>query len=128
MERFNLTQLKPGEKLLVTTEEGSTYHLEAETAPEPVSEVGILFRGLRATRESDHAIVGRPEAIEDEPAILITPGGESDGILQAGDSLQIIWDSDHPESKKEWDIQFGPKFHPLRTSRIVDIELVPVQE
>lgn len=127
MERYNLTQLKPGETLLVTTESGSTYHLQAETVLEPVGGTGSLFRGLRATRESDHAIVGRPEAIENEPALLFTQSGEPDGVLQSGDSMELIWDREHPDSGN-WDIQFGLKFHPLITSRIIGIELVPVEE
>lgn len=128
MERFNLTQLKPGETLIVTTESGSTYHLQAETVLEPVGRTGSLFRGLRATRESDHAIVGRSEAIENEPALLFAQSGEPDGVLRTGEAMKIAWDRDHPESKSSWDIQFGPKFHPVATSRIIGIELVPVEE
>jgi hypothetical protein len=128
MESFDVTQLGPGEKLMVETESGSTYHLKAETKPELLSKAGNLFRGLRATRESDHQIEGRPEIIEDEPAFLIIRSGQSDGVLRSGDCMEIIWDRDHPDSKKDWDIQFGPKFHPLTTSGIVGIELVPVEE
>ena len=127
MERFDLVELEPGEELLVTTETESTYHLLAESALETVGETRNLFRGLRLTRESDHDINGRPELIENEPAILITRSGDLSGILRTGDTLDLRWDFDHPESKS-WDRQFGPKFQPLYTSRIVGIELVPVQE
>lgn len=128
METFDLKLLCPGEILSVRTETGSTYHLLAETAPESLSEAGILFKGFRATRNSDHDIAGRPEKINNEPALLITHSGESNGVLRTGDCMELVWDRDHPESRKSWDIQFGPKFNPLTTSRIVDIKLVPVSE
>jgi len=127
MERFDVTKLVPGEKILVTTKTGSTYHLQAETAPAPVGESQHLFKGLRATRESDHDIEGKPEAIENEPALLVIRSDEV-GVLEAGERMEIVWDRDHPESRSSWDIQFGPKFHPLTTSRIVNIEHIPVQE
>jgi hypothetical protein len=126
MEKFNVTELKIGEKILIKTETGSTYHLEAENIPEPIGESQYLFGGLRATRESDHDIVGRPELIENEAALLVIRGDEP-GVLQAGEQMEVIWDSDHPDSKADWDIQFGPKFHPVTTSRILDIQFIPVR-
>ena len=118
MESFEIARLNQGEQLLV----------KAETAPESLTESQILFRGFRATRESDHDIEGGSELIENEPSILGIRSGDADGVLRAGDRLEISWDCDHPDSKGSWNIQFGPKFHPLTTSRIVDIELVSTEE
>ena len=127
MESFDLTKLSLGEKLLITTETGSTYHFKAETTPVPVNEDGSIFRGLRATRESAHNLDGRPEAIENDPALLFVGSEEPGSVLQAGDAMQIDWDRTHPTSK-EWDMQFGPLFHKFTTSRIIGIELVPVED
>jgi len=128
MEKFDVSELRPGEKLLVKTETGSVYHLEAETVPERLSEVANLFKGFMATRESEHHIEGRPEMIERERVLLIIRSGRTDGVLQTGDFIELVWDRDHPDSRDSWDIQFGPKFHPLYTSDVVDIEFVPVEE
>jgi len=127
MESFDLTQLKKGEELLVTTESGSIYHLFAETAPESLGRGKHLIRGLRATRDSDHPISGDPELIENEPAVVQPFSSGGPGILEAGHGMQILWDRDHPESRN-WDMQFGPVFQPLTTARIVGIELIPVKE
>ena len=84
MESFDLTQLKKGEELLVTTESGSIYHLFAETAPESLGRGKHLIRGLRATRDSDHPISGDPELIENEPAVVQPFSSGGPGILEAG--------------------------------------------
>src|SRR5579884_2323678 len=121
MEQYDLSKLKPGEKLIVETESGSFYHLEAETKPERLSEYANLFTGLIATRKSNHEIEGRPQLIEDEHAKVIIRSGRTDDEMRVGNFMEIMWDVDHPVSKHDWDIQLGPKFHPLTTSHIVDI-------
>lgn len=128
MESFDFSELKPGDKLLVKTETGSIYHLDAEIAPDCRSEAGNLFGGFIITRESDHHFASRPEWIEKEHSLIIIRSGRDGSELRAGDYMEVIWDKDHPDSKENWDIQFGPRFHTFATSRVVDIEFVPVQE
>ena len=128
MDTYPVRELKQGETLLIKTEAGSTYRLLAETTPEVMDERERLFRGFRATRESDHQISGTPEAIDNEPTILMLRPRETDGVLRAGDYVELMWDRDHPENIKEWDIQFGPKFHNITTSKILDVEIVPAPE